>query len=135
MLPADHHKSIYLYLSLGSWAQVAKKIGVAEKTLWEWRKNAEYQECYQKAVDALNQDVLARLPEFEHSALEVLSELMLDSNNAPRERREAANSILVHGRKCREYLMNRRLEAKLEQSQQFREELERLLDQETCLKL
>ncbi|MGK7956612.1 MAG: phBC6A51 family helix-turn-helix protein [Crocosphaera sp.] len=135
MLTPEQQRSIYLYVETSNWAEVAREIEISEKTLWEWRKNQEYQDFYQKVVDYLNEDIIARLPKIECRALDTLDKLLNDPKVSPRERREAAKEILLHGRKCREYLLQIRLERKLEEAKQLRQEVLKFLNQENCLKL
>lgn len=124
MITPLQQKAIYLYIQGNDWKQVAEELNISAKTIYNtWKKDKEFLLFYHETLDELNQDVLTRLPKIELTALEELERQIQDECLSAKERRAAANAVLVHGRRCREYLSERQLISKLDEARRLREEL------------
>lgn len=97
--------------------EAATAIDVSERTIYDYLKDAEFKSRYKAARDDLVSGVSNHLRERMHEAVNVIAEIMNDTETRPQVRLTAAKTILELGAQYTEKQSN--AERLAEQKQEF----------------
>ena len=93
----NQEKAIAALLKFPSIPEAAKSVGIADRTLFRWLKNEDFQEDYRKAKREVIDHAISQVQTVISSAVQTLKDIMINNEAPPSARVSAARTIIETG--------------------------------------
>ena len=97
-LSQKHEEAILALINEASVAKAALKVGVAERTLYRWLEDPQFNAAYRRARREAYSQAIGLVQRYSSMAVNALAKVVADSGSPPSARVSAATAILKIGR-------------------------------------
>lgn len=91
-------RAVELAIEGKSWGEIAKIIGVSQKTLWKWRKEVLFQKEIARLQEAIFKETASKHASYLNAGMLTLKEIARSKAATPEDRIKAAEALvaLIH---------------------------------------